>query len=181
MQAPTVVVMGVSGCGKSTIGIGLAKALGIDYLEGDDLHSPENVARMRAGIALTDEQRRGWLEALSDHLARAHAQSRGLVVSCSALKRSYRDILRRGAPQLRLVYLHGDRALLAERTASRKGHYMPASLLDSQLATLEPPGDDEHVLACDLALEPQVIVQRAAAWLGGPETATAGADKGKPT
>lgn len=165
MKAPIVVVMGVSGCGKSTLGRQLAAELGVDYLEGDELHSAENVARMRSGVALTDAQRQDWLEALSERLAQAREQSRGLVVACSALKRTYRDVLRRGAPALRLVHLHALRAVLAERTAQRKGHYMPASLLDSQLAILEFPDALENALHCDVTREPQAIVQTVMAWL----------------
>ena len=162
---PLLVVMGVSGCGKSTVGAQLALALGLEFLEGDSLHSAPNIARMASGIALTDEDRREWLELLSARLARASGQQRGLVVSCSALKRSYRDILRRGAPRLVLVHLAGDAALLAARTASRSGHYMPASLLASQLETLEPPGADEHVLTFDVAQPPDVIVNAVIAGL----------------
>jgi carbohydrate kinase (thermoresistant glucokinase family) len=151
-DGPRIVVMGVSGCGKSTLGRRLADALGIDFLEGDELHPPRNVARMAAGIALTDADRAPWLDALAARLAAARAASRGLVVTCSALKRAYRERLRAGAPDLRLVHLHGAPALLAERMAARGGHYMPASLLQSQLDTLEPPGADERAIAIDIAL-----------------------------
>ena len=164
--APMVVVMGVSGCGKSTVGVQLAQALGVEFLEGDRLHSQRNVERMASGIALTDEDRRGWLELLSGHLARARREGHGLVVSCSALKRSYRDILRGGAPGLVLVHLTGAPALLAQRTAQRTGHYMPASLLQSQLATLEPPGADESALTVDVAAAPDAVVGVVMAALG---------------
>jgi carbohydrate kinase (thermoresistant glucokinase family) len=152
------VVMGVSACGKSTVGRALAQARAATYLDGDDFHSPENVARMAAGHALTDADRQGWLLALSQRLAQARAAGEGVVLSCSALKRSYRDQLRRGAPDLVLVFLHGSRELLAARAAARTGHYMPASLLDSQLATLEAPQAGENALAFDVALAPQQIV-----------------------
>jgi gluconokinase len=165
MKPVQIVVMGVSGCGKSTVGVLLAQALGVPYIEGDDLHSPENVARMRSGTPLTDEQRRDWLEEIGRRLAQAHACSAGVVVSCSALKRAYRDVLRRGAPELRLVHLHGTPALLAQRTAQRVGHYMPASLLDSQLAILDPPGPDEHALAFDIAEPPEQVVAQVVASL----------------
>ncbi len=165
MTFALVVVMGVSGSGKSTIGRMLADALLVPYLEGDDVHSPENVARMRGGNALTDEQRREWLETLSARLAQARRDGQGLVVSCSALKRSYRDVLRRGAPQLRLVHLQAERALLAERSAKRQGHYMPVSLLDSQFATLEPPGADEAALTYDVGRPPADIVSSVIAAL----------------
>lgn len=158
---PLVVVMGVSGSGKSTLGQRLARALDVAYLEGDDLHGPQNVARMAAGIALTDADRQQWLERLSTHLAQALAANTGLVVACSALKRSYRDILRRGAPRLRLVYLRGAPELLAQRTAARSGHFMPASLLDSQLATLQPPEADEQAVVLDIAQNPQTLERQA--------------------
>ena len=154
-----VVVMGVSGSGKSTVGAQLAAALGLEFLEGDSLHSERNVSRMASGIPLTDEDRQEWLDLLSQRLAKAAQGQRGLVVSCSALKRAYRDKLRQGAPDLVLVHLTGDKALLAARTADRPGHYMPASLLTSQLETLESPWPDEHALTFDVAQEPQSIVQ----------------------
>lgn len=158
MQEPAqIVVMGVSGCGKSTVGLLLARACGVPYVEGDDLHCPENIERMRSGTPLTDEQRSDWLERIARRLAQAHAQSAGVVVSCSALKRAYRDVLRRGAPGLRFVHLHGDPALLARRTAQRVGHYMPAALLDSQIAILEPPGPDENAMVFDIAESPEVV------------------------
>ena len=159
MESRAWVVMGVSGCGKSTVGRLLAGALGVDFLEGDQLHSPQNIARMAAGTALTDENRQEWLQTISGALVGAMATGRGLVVSCSALKRSYRDILRQGAPELRFLHLHGDYDLLAQRMAEREGHYMPASLLDSQFAILEIPGPDEHAVTVDVALAPEAIVQ----------------------
>jgi gluconokinase len=158
MTAPIVVVMGVSGCGKSSVGAPLAAALGVDYLEGDALHPAENIERMRSGIALTDDDRRGWLQTLAARLAAAQAAGRGLVLACSALKRCYRDTLRVGAPGLRLVHLHGPRELLAQRMAERSGHYMPASLLDSQLATLETPGPDEAALSIHIQAPTDQIV-----------------------
>jgi len=158
MHPSIFVVMGVCGCGKSTVGQGLASALGLEFLEGDQLHSVKNVERMAAGIALTDGDRQDWLEALAARIRDARGRGCGLVVSCSALKRAYRDILRGGAADLRFVYLRGDPELLATRMASRVGHYMPASLLDSQLATLEPPGPDEHAQIFDAAMPADVIV-----------------------
>ena len=160
-KALRIVVMGVSGCGKSTVGRLLADGLNLDYIEGDDLHPPENVARMVAGVPLTDADRQGWLQALAQRLADARAQGRGLVLSCSALKRSYRDVLRTGAPDVRFVHLHGTRELLTARMLDRPGHYMPPSLLDSQLATLELPGADEEALSFDIALTPQDIAREA--------------------
>lgn len=158
MMLRSVVVMGVSGCGKSTVGRKLAQRLGADFLEGDDLHPEENVARMAAGIALTDEDRQGWLQTLAARLTMAKVHGRSLVISCSALKHSYRDILREGAPNLLLVHLKGDYDLLAARMACRPSHYMPPSLLDSQFAALEPPGPDENALTLDVEQSPELIV-----------------------
>ena len=160
-----VVVMGVSGCGKSTVGAALAAALGWRYLEGDQLHPPANVARMAAGIALTDEDREGWLERIGIKLVQAAALRQGLVASCSALKRSYRDLLRAAEPGVRFVHLQGSPELLAERMAARTGHYMPASLLQSQLATLEPPTPDERALTLANGPAPGALAQAALSWL----------------
>ncbi len=162
--------MGVSGCGKSTVGRELATALGLPFVEGDDLHPPRNVAKMRAGLPLTDEDRHDWLMTLSEVLAGAAARGHGVVVSCSALKRRYRDRLRTGAPGTRFVFLHGSRELLAERLAARQHAYMPASLLESQLQTLEPPGADEGAVELDIALAPAALVAAAVQRL---ETASA--------
>ncbi len=161
-SAPLVVVMGVSGCGKSTVGAQLADALGVRYLEGDDLHPPHNVARMAAGIALTDADRQGWLALIAREIECARLERRGLVVACSALKRAYRDLLRQAAADLCLVHLRGADDLLRERATQRRGHYMPASLLASQLATLEPPHADEHALCFDVAQSPESIVRTLA-------------------
>ena len=143
--------MGVSGCGKSTVGSRLAQQLGATFLDADDFHPPHNVERMRAGIALTDAERAPWLEALAARLAAARAANEAVVLACSALKRSYRDALRRGAPALTLVHLTGSPALLAERITARPGHYMPPTLLPSQLATLEAPAEDERAITLDVA------------------------------
>ena len=156
--APVIVVMGVSGCGKSTVAAAIGQALGLPFLEGDKLHSAANVARMASGTPLTDADRAGWLELLAQRIARSRADGAGLVLACSALKRAYRDVLRRGASDLVLVYLRGAPALLAERTAARSGHYMPASLLGSQLATLEPPQLDEIAVDADIAQPVQIQV-----------------------
>jgi gluconokinase len=164
-----VVVMGVSGSGKSTVGALLAEALQVPFLEGDSFHPPANVARMAAGIALTDADREGWLETLARELKRHAAQ--GVVLSCSALKRRYRDTLRGGAPDMALVYLRGAQDVLAQRMAGRSGHYMPPSLLTSQLATLEPPQPDEDALTLDIAREPPALVHDALAWLGAARAA----------
>jgi gluconokinase len=153
------VIMGVSGSGKSLIGAMLATALDIEFVEGDGLHPADNVKRMAEGIALTDDNRRGWLTLIAERLRDAKRAGTGLVVSCSALKRIYRDLLRAvGAADVRFVFLTGSRELLAERMASRRGHFMPASLLDSQLAILEPPSPDEHAWVCDIRETPDAIV-----------------------
>lgn len=156
-----VVVMGVCGCGKSTVGERLARELGALFIEGDAFHPPANVARMAAGIALTDADRQGWLEALAAQLAAARRAGRSVVLACSALKRRYRDVLRQGAPDLRVVHLHGGREMLAARLAARQGHYMPASLLDSQLVTLEAPGPDERAITLDAGAPTDALVQSA--------------------
>lgn len=135
-----MVIMGVSGCGKSSVGEGLAALLGVPYRDGDDLHPPANVEKMRAGVPLTDEDRWPWLDRVAEVL-RAEAP---VIVGCSALKRRYRDRIRQ-AGAVTFVYLEGSRDLIASRMAERKGHYMPLSLLDSQFAALEAPGPDEAV------------------------------------
>jgi len=152
------VVMGVAGSGTSLIGARLARELHVEFVEGDDLHPPENVRRMAAGIPLTDDDRKGWLMAIAARLREAQREGVGLVASCSALKRSYRDLLRSGAATLQFVYLAGSRALLAERMANRRGHFMPPSLLESQLAILEEPSPDEHAWVCDIRQAPDAIV-----------------------
>jgi gluconokinase len=163
-----VVVMGVSGCGKTTLGEALAERWHCQFIEGDRYHSPENVARMAAGIPLTDELRRDWLLTLADLLGQAHAERRTLVLSCSALKRSYRDMLRGHTPGLRFVHLHGSVASLENRMQQRTGHYMPASLLSSQLQTLEMPSADEGVLALDIDQPVMVMLDQLQRHWGHP-------------
>lgn len=160
-----VVVMGASGCGKSTVGRLLAGLLGAEFLEGDELHAPSNVARMAAGVPLTDDDRRDWLLALAQRLMQARATPRSLVVSCSALKRSYRDVLRGASRDLAFVHLHADAALLEARLDARTGHFMPPSLLASQLQTLQAPGPGEFAVTFDARLPAALIAARAAAWL----------------
>ncbi len=138
--------MGVSGSGKTSVGVSLAEAIGETFVDGDSLHPEANVAKMAAGIPLDDADRAPWLDAIGRVLAAGQ-----VVVACSALKRDYRDCLRAAAPDLELVYLQGSRELLAGRVAHRPGHFMPASLLDSQLDTLEPPTPDEDPLTVDVA------------------------------
>jgi carbohydrate kinase (thermoresistant glucokinase family) len=163
--APLVVVMGVSGCGKSTVGRLLARHLDAEFLEGDDLHPPRNVERMSVGIALTDHDRRDWLLEIAQHIADARAGSHALVVSCSALKHSYREMLRAAASRLAFVHLHGARELLDARLRTRPGHFMPNSLLDSQLANLEPPRAGERAATFDAAPPAAEIAAEAAAWV----------------
>jgi gluconokinase len=158
MNRNLYVVMGITGSGKSTVGALLARTLGLDFVEGDDYHPAENIRRMAAGIPLTDADRADWLRALAARLREAGNSSTGLVMTCSALKRSYRDLLRAAAPDIQFVYLSGSRPLIAERVVGRRGHFMPASLLDSQLATLEEPESDEAVWTCDINGTPQRIV-----------------------
>jgi carbohydrate kinase (thermoresistant glucokinase family) len=152
------VVMGVAGSGKSLIGSSLARALGVEFLEGDDFHTAQSIEKMSAGIPLTDEDRAGWLQTLALRLRTADETGSGVVIACSALKRSYRDILRGGAPDTRFIFLTAPREVIAERLASRGGHYMPASMLDSQLATLEEPSYDENAWVVDVTIPPDEIV-----------------------
>jgi len=135
-----VVIMGVSGSGKSTVGAALARELGWTLIDADDLHSPENVAKMAAGIPLTDDDRWPWLDRIVDELRRVTADGRSVVLACSALKQRYRDRLER-AGDVRFVHLRGDAETIAARLANRKHRYMPATLLGSQFAALEAPGD----------------------------------------
>ncbi|MFF4700988.1 gluconokinase [Streptomyces chattanoogensis] len=170
MSTPhVIVVMGVAGTGKTTIGPLVAAALGVPYAEGDDFHPPANIAKMSAGVPLDDSDRRPWLDAIG---AWAHDRSgRGGVVSSSALKRAYRDRLRAAAPGVVFLHLTGDRALIEGRMAERTGHFMPTALLDSQFATLEPLGADEAGVAVDVSGTPQQIADRAVAALRPREPA----------
>lgn len=165
MRTPrVVVVMGVAGTGKSTVGALLATRLGVPYADGDDFHPPANIEKMRAGTPLTDEDRWPWLDAIGTWAHRQEAEGGG-VVSCSALKRVYRDRLRATAPGIVLVHLTGDRNLIEERMRLRQGHFMPTALLDSQFATLEPLQADEPGVAVDVSGEPEEIADRTAAAL----------------
>ena len=158
-----LVVMGVSGCGKSSLGSALAEALAMPFFEGDALHPPANVEKMRSGIPLGDDDRWPWL----DRVAASLADRGSAVVSCSALRRSYRDHIRaRAGGAVGFIHLAGSRDLLAERMQARPGHYMPVSLLDSQLATLEPPGMDE-ALTIDIALPPGLMLVAALDYVKG--------------
>lgn len=156
-----IILMGVAGCGKSSVGQGLSARLGIPYRDGDDLHSPQAVEKMRSGIPLTDDDRWPWL----DRVARVLATEAPVIVGCSALKRAYRDRIRAGAGgPVRFVHLAGSRAVIAARMARRTGHYMPTSLLDSQFAALEPPGPEE-ALTVDIEQPLDVIIDRIAVGL----------------
>ena len=139
----TIVVMGVSGSGKSTVAATLVDRLGWQFAEGDDFHPPANVEKMRAGHPLDDDDRWPWLRRLADWIGEHERAGRSVVVTCSALKRSYRDLLRDGHPSVWFAHVTADPELIRERVVHRTGHYMPPSLLDSQLATLEPLEDDE--------------------------------------
>jgi gluconokinase len=150
--------MGVSGCGKSEIGCRLARHLGIAYLEGDAFHPEANVAKMSAGIPLDDQDRAGWLGVLADKVAAACRDGQGLVLSCSSLKRRYRDQLRTGDPHLVFVHLHGERDTISVRMQSRPGHFMPPALLDSQLRDLEPLQADEVGFQVDIRHSPDALV-----------------------
>lgn len=146
--ADKFVAMGVSGCGKSSVGAAVAKELGITYIDGDDLHPPENIAKMSRGIPLTDADRAPWLVRVGQRLA---AFDGPVVIGCSALKRSYRDIVRdKAGESVCFLHLEGSRETLSERMAKRSGHFMPVSLLESQLATLEPPGLGETAITADI-------------------------------
>jgi len=149
-RAPAaLIVMGVSGSGKTTVGRLLAGRLAWAFEEGDDLHPAANIEKMKSGRPLDDEDRRPWLEAIGRWIDASAEADRAAVVTCSALKRAYRDLLAQKRPQVLFVFIDLDRATLAERVAGRKGHFMPASLLDSQLADLEPPGADEPAIRID--------------------------------
>ncbi|MGW8392759.1 gluconokinase [Pseudoduganella sp. HUAS MS19] len=166
---PRWVVMGVSGAGKSEIGILLATELGVPFLEGDSIHPPENISKMSAGVPLNDADRAIWLQKLGAHIGAARNRGEGLVLSCSSLKRRYRDLLRSADPELRFAHLHGEREVLEQRMRTRPGHYMPASLLDSQLRDLEPLQADEAGVCLDLTQSPQQLVRAILDTLGRQE------------
>lgn len=162
-QSPRhIVVMGVSGSGKSTVGDLLGARIGLPYHDGDDLHPQSNIDKMAAGEPLTDEDRWPWLKLVGEWLV---AHPAGGIIGCSALKRSYRDAIREAAPGAVFVHVHGSSELLQERMTDRPGHFMPPSLLDSQLETLEHLGADETGRIFDISATPDEIVAAAAAWL----------------
>ena len=161
-----LVVMGVSGSGKSTVAARLAAHLGWAFVDGDSFHSPAHVAKMRTGHPLDDDDRAPWLAAIGAWID-LHLQARepGIVV-CSALRRAYRDALVRGRDAVRIVYLDGDRALIERRLAQRQGHFMPAALLDTQFAILEPPEPEENAVTVGIEHDPAAIAATIAAELG---------------
>ena len=159
----SIVVMGVAGCGKSTVAAMLAERLGWPMAEGDEFHSPQNRAKMTAGTPLTDDDRMPWLATIRDWIDRTPSHS---VVTCSALRRSYRDVLRTAKSRVRFLHLTGSRAVLGSRIGSRTGHFMPPSLLISQLETLEPLQPDEDGVAVDVDASPEEIVDTALSRLG---------------
>lgn len=172
-----VVVMGVCGCGKTTIGRKLAERLDAAFIEGDELHPVSNTDKMAAGIPLDDQDREPWLDAIAAQAAGLLSGAPCVVVSCSALKRSYRDRLRTADLNLKLVHLTGSKSLLQARMNERRGHFMPAGLLDSQLATLQVPKADETAIRLDISEQPDSIVERAFAFLKSSESSNSNKQK----
>jgi gluconokinase len=162
-----VVMMGVAGCGKTAVGEALAKAFGWRFIEGDRLHPPENIERMSAGLPLTDQHRWSWLDSIGGQIADAGRAGVGAIAACSALKRVYRDRLRCHSGRILFIHLDVDKATATTRVASRKGHFMPASLIDSQFADLEPPGAGEASVTLDASRAVADLVVQAAAILRG--------------
>ncbi len=178
--APRLIVMGVSGSGKSTVGAALAERMGLEMVDGDDLHLPESVAKMRAGIALEDADRWPWLDRTANLLA-ARSGPPGLVVACSALRRVYRDRIRHGAQGVRFVFLDGGFELIRQRMTLRVGHYMQPDLLQSQFRTLERPDVDEtDVLALNIHRSVDELVEAALSGLRGASPAPAQRRPGHP-
>lgn len=161
--SPSIVIMGVAGCGKSSLGVALAKLLGVGLIEGDEHHSQDSLSKMRQGIALTDDDRDGWLGKLAQEL---QAHPKGIVLTCSALKRVYRDRLRSSAPSLRFIYLQISKKHALARVSQRAAtHFFSSSLVDSQFATLEPPEGEVGVLRIDAAHPLHMLLKQASAWL----------------
>ena len=161
----TIIIMGVTASGKTTVARRLAERLACPFQEGDDLHPPENVRKLSAGIALTDEDRQPWLDAIGRWIDEREACNETATVSCSALRRVYREQLRKNRASVRFVFLSGDRQIIIDRLQKRKGHFASPELLDSQLATLEPPGPGEKALIVPLDLTPEQQCDRIQAWL----------------
>src|SRR5437762_5121369 len=170
-QAPHIaVIMGVSGSGKTTIGRVLARRLGWLFLEGDALHPPENIAKMKAGHPLDDEDRAPWLAAVAARIDAWRRQGERGVITCSALKRRYRQVIIGNSRDVQLIYLAGSRELIEGRLADRRGHFMPASLLDTQFAALEPPAAEEDAITVSIDASVDAIVAQLAAALVLPGT-----------
>jgi gluconokinase len=161
-----IIVMGVSGSGKSTIAKGISTVTGWEFAEGDAFHSDANVEKMRSGHALTDEDRWPWLESIGDWITTKESAGESAVVTCSALRRVYRDLLRRGRPHVRFLHIEAPTDLIQDRMEHRPGHYMPPSLLPSQLATLEPLGSDEPGVSVPNEGTPAQVLDRSLAALG---------------
>jgi gluconokinase len=160
--------MGVSGCGKSTIGTAIASALGIPFADGDDFHSESNRQKMSSGQSLTDADRTPWLSSIANHATQTLEQDKSLVVACSALKKSYRDQLRLVPFDVRFVHLHAPQSVIAARQANRPGHFMPAGLLTSQYQTLEPTDNEPDVLSLSVERDIDTTVESALEWLTYP-------------
>lgn len=164
---PTIqalLIMGVAGCGKSSVSQAICALDGAQGIEGDAFHPAENIRKMSAGIPLTDDDRAGWLETLADQLRQALAAGKRPVLTCSALKQAYRERLRQAVPGLGVVFLELPREVAARRVAERPGHFMPATLVDSQYAALEAPHDEPLTLAVDATLPVEAIAEQAVAW-----------------
>jgi gluconokinase len=170
-----LIVAGVSGSGKTTVGAMLAGRLGWRFADADDFHPAANIEKMRAGIPLTDADRWPWLEALAAWMDERIAQGKSAVITCSALKRAYRDLLLGGRPQAQMIFLAVDREVLARRLAARHGHFFPGQLLGTQMDALEPPGPDERVISIVPADEPADTVASIVAILWPDEDAGPGA------
>jgi gluconokinase len=160
-----IVVMGVCGCGKSSVGQAIAERLGWTYIEGDDLHPASNKAKMAAGMPLDDDDRWPWLDRIADKARAIDSEGRSVVVACSALKRVYRERLRHAGADVRFIHLRGDRDLIHARMAARQDHFMPPGLLESQLATLEPPAAAEQAIVLDITHPVAQIAEKAMAAL----------------
>jgi gluconokinase len=162
LEPRLVVVMGVSGCGKSSVGERIAEEFHCEFVEGDALHPTTNIDKMSAGIPLTDDDRWPWLDVIGQRISESRAQGKSLIVSCSSLKKVYRDRLRAAADgELSFVFLEGPRDVLEARMTKRPGHFMPASLLDTQFATLEVPTGESGVITVDLTLPLDALVSKA--------------------
>ena len=165
-NVPPLIVMGVSGCGKSSVGEALAAHFSVPYIEGDAMHPPANIAKMTAGTPLNDDDRWPWLDALSARLKREAARNGGAIASCSSLKKIYRDRIQSGSgPETRFIFLDCSQKTLTRNQSARKGHFMPQSLLDSQLATLEPPYDEIRAMVIDGNQPFETVIQSIVAKL----------------